>query len=87
MKYKTVFILKIIEIECFQNIKSFYDSKDSYYIITSEEIKYYTNESFINIETFLNDHKIIFENEAEIVSYGKFKDSPNVADLIIVKNR
>ena len=80
------FILMILKIECIPNFKTFYDSYNSYYIITSEGIKYNKNNSFFDIKSFEYNQKILFENETEIVSYGKFKDYPNIADLIIVKN-
>ena len=80
------FILILGIIECIPNFKSFHESNNKYYIITSEGIKAYKNNIIYDVQGFDSEQKIIFENETEIVSYGKFKGYPNIANLIIVKN-
>ena len=70
------------------NFKIVYLSEDKYYIITQEKIFFYISEpeSLDNAYIFNENQRISTEDEFERISFGKFKNTTNAANLLLVKN-
>ena len=85
-------MLSFKNINSIQNFKAIYISNDEYYIITAKTIdhfRYYKeNNNFINnsVYSFNTEQEIKTIEESEMISFGQFRDSGNVANLIVVKH-
>ena len=82
------FILKFIKNDSIQNFKVIYISNNYYWVIKSDSIIYYNEANNISnsIYTLNGDQKITTVEESEMISFGEFKDNPDIGNLLIVKN-
>ena len=81
-----IFVLIMKKIGAMINFKAIYISDDSYYLIKSDEIYYYNQGNVSEKYRFENNQIITSEEEFEMISIGIFKNNPNIANLIVVKN-
>ena len=86
-----IFIIGILKSECIPNFKSIYLGNNFYYIITSESISYYqyiegTSNTPAIIYNFTDEQKITNEEGTKFISFSIYKDSPQIAHLLVVKN-
>lgn len=81
-----VFALKFINIQSFQNLKVMNESNNSYYIIKSDSINYYSNKNLTLVKLFEGDQVINTIGGSEIISFAKYTFAQNISNLVVVKN-
>ena len=86
IKVFIIFILLILKSQSIPNFKAIYLSGNNYIIINETNIFYYsTEEGKIHDYAFTDEQKINTENEAEMITFGKFLYEDDVANCLIVK--
>ena len=87
-----IFMLNFKNINTIQNFKAIYNFNNEYYIIKAKSIDYYRYEKGNNFlvkdseYSFNTDQEIKTIEESEMISFGLFRDSGDVAKLIVVKH-
>ena len=83
-----LFFINIITIHSLNNFKAIYLSSDYYYVITTNTLSYYNNGNSNNAVkyTFTGEQIITSAAESEMISFDRFTDRSDVANLVIVKH-
>lgn len=85
-----IILLNILNIQSLPNFKTIYLSGNYYYMITQDKINYYCyndngDTTSITYE-FTYEQKISTIEESKMISFGTFRNNPDVANLLIVKH-
>ena len=85
-----IILLNIVNIQSLPNFKTIYLSGNYYYMITQDKINYYCyndngDTTSITYE-FTYEQKISTIEESKMISFGTFRNNPDVANLLIVKH-
>ena len=86
--YFFIFILKILNIQSLQFLKTIHLADNNYYMITANNLYYYTDGKTVNqklLTTFINDQIITTSKESEMIDLSIFEDF-SIAHILIVKH-